>query len=282
MNPISLAISHVKYTIPRPLLEKVFIDGSFGWRTGPKSSLDDQILNLVIRPRVMLNCDLVGGVQAIIPLEGLEQSRPETWVTIIHIPKSRTDGRSITSVLDVSYYSAASIGGYGNAGVAGIGAFGGPMGFNEVENSAMASALTSVVSAMDKIPMTSTARASLIAENTLMIKDGVILSPNSFARVMLANDENLSNLQIRSYPDFFKLVELAVKAYIYNELIILVDTAELRYGQALGVFKDILTSYSDAEENYQTFLSESWKKVAFMNDQESYTRLLKIMIGGQR
>lgn len=282
MNPITLAINHVKYTIPMALLEKVFINGSFGWRAGPKSSIDDQILNLVIRPRVMMNCDLVGGVQAVISLEGLNQVRPENWITIIHIPKDRTDGRTITAVLDVSYYSAASIAGYGNAGAAGIGAFGGPTGFNEVENSAMVSALTSVVGAMDKIPMISTARVSLIAENTIMIKDGVILSPNSFARVMLANDENLSNLQIRSYPDFFQLVEFAVKAYIYNELVITVDTAELRYGQALGIFKDILSSYSDAEANYQTFLAETWKKVAFMNDHETYTRLLKLMIGGQR
>jgi len=98
----------------------------------------------------------------------------------------------------------------------------------------------------------------------------------------LANDENMSNIQIRSYPDFFKLVEFAVKSYIYNELIIQVDTAELRYGQAVGAFKDVLTSYSDAESNYQDFLSNTWRKVAFMNDATQMQRLLKLMIGTNR
>lgn len=282
MNPIKKALDEVKYRIPRQLLERVFIDGSAAWRAGPKSTLDDQILNLVIRPRVMVDCNLVGGTQAIIPLEGLTHQKPLDWITVIHIPKDRTDGRTINSVLDVMFFSSAAMTGYTTSGLAGMGMMGGTSGYSAVENSAMSSALSSVVGAMDKIPMVSTSRVQLISENTIMIKDGIALAPNSYLRCVLAEDENLSGLQLRSYRYFAKLVEYAVKAYLYNELVILVDTAELRYGQAVAAFKDVFMGYSDAEANYEDYLTNTWEKVAFMNDQESYLRYLKLAIGGQR
>lgn len=282
MNPLKKAVDEVKYRIPRQLLERVFIDGSYAWRSGPKASLDEQIMNLVIRPRVMVDCQLIGGTQAMIPLEGLEQQKPMDWVTVIHIPKDRTDGRTINSVLDVAFYSSSAMTGYANAGAAGMGMLGGSSGYSAVENSAMTSALASVVGSADKIPMVSTSRVQLIAENTIMIKDGVMLAPNSFLRCVLADDDNLSGLQLRSYHAFAKLVEYAVKAYIYNELVILVDTAELRYGQAVAAFKDVFMGYADAEVNYEDYLKNTWEKTAFMNDLESHHRFLKLLIGGQR
>lgn len=282
MNPLKKAVDEVKYRIPRQLLERVFIDGSYAWRSGPKASLDEQIMNLVIRPRVMVDCQLIGGTQAMIPLEGLEQQKPMDWVTVIHIPKDRTDGRTINSVLDVAFYSSSAMTGYANAGAAGMGMLGGSSGYSAVENSAMTSALASVVGSADKIPMVSTSRVQLIAENTIMIKDGVMLAPNSFLRCVLADDDNLSGLQLRSYHAFAKLVEYAVKAYIYNELVILVDTAELRYGQAVAAFKDVFMGYADAEVNYEDYLKNTWEKTAFMNDNESLKRFIKLLIGGQR
>lgn len=282
MNPVKKALDEVSFRIPPQLLQRVFINGSFAWRAGPKSSLEEQIMSLVIRPRVMVDCNLVGGVQTIISLEGLEQQRPMDWVTVIHIPKDRTDGRTINSVLDVAFYSSAAVAGYSNSGVAGQGMLGGSTGYNSVENTAMVSALASVVGAADKIPMVSTARVQLIAENTIMIRDSVMLAPNSFLRCVLAEDENLSGLQLRSYHAFSKLVEYAVKAYIYNQLVILVDTAELRYGQAVAAFKDVYMGYADAEANYQDYLKNVWEKVAFMNDSTTFLRLTKLLIGGQR
>lgn len=209
MNPIKKAIEEVKYRIPRQLLERVFINGSGSWRVGPKSNLDDQILTLVVRPRVMVDCNLIGGVQEVIPLDGLPQDKPESWLTVIHIPKSLTDGRSINSVLDVVLTNQAYSAGYANMGNAGTGAMSiNAMNFSQTDGSAMASALASGVAALDKIPMVSTARVSLIAENTIMIRDNVLLPPSAALRCVLANDENLSNLQLRSYRYFLSLIHI--------------------------------------------------------------------------
>ena len=58
-----------------------------------------------------------------------------------------------------------------------------------------------------------------------------------------------------------------------------VGVGELRYGQAVGAFKDVYSSYSDAEANYQDYLTNVWEQVAFMNDAETYSRFIRMHIG---
>lgn len=276
MNPITKAVAEVKYRIPKAILEKVFIDGSVYWRSTIQSSIEKQIETLVIRPRVLVDCNLIGGTQALIPLEGLERDNPTIQTTVIHIPKERTRGLSINSVLNVSFFNSASGVGFGG------GSYGGSTYSGGQDQSALMAAASGVMSSFDKIPMTSTSRVQLIAENTILITDSIILPPGSVLRCILADDESLSSLQLRSYRHFSTLVEHAVKAYIYNALIIEMDTAELRYGQGIGAFKEIVSGYADANQNYQDYLRDVWEAVAFMNDDQTYRRFAKLMLGGNR
>src|SRR5258708_5967832 len=62
MNPITKALAEVKYRIPPEVLHTVFVNRLERWRDTPKS-IEDQLLNLVVRPRVMVDCNLVGGTQ---------------------------------------------------------------------------------------------------------------------------------------------------------------------------------------------------------------------------
>lgn len=278
MNPITKAVAEIKYRVPRAILEKVFIDGSTYWRSTQHSSIEKQIETLVIRPRVLVDCNLIGGTQALIPLEGLERESPTVQTTVIHIPKDRTRGLSINSVLNVSFFNSASGVGFGGGG-----GYGGGVSYSAGQDqSAMMAAAAGVMSSFDKIPMTSTSRVQLIAENTILITDSLILPPGSVLRCILADDESLSSLQLRSYRHFSTLVEHAVKAYIYNALIVEMDTAELRYGQGIGMFKEIVSGYADANQNYQDYLRDVWEAVAFMNDDQTYRRYAKLMLGGNR
>jgi hypothetical protein len=224
---------------------------------------------------VLQDCDLVGGTQVIIPLAGLPQESPDSITTIIRIPKALTQGRSIMSVLHVSYLNSAQVGGLG--GYSGLYA---GNGNSYKESTELNTLMTGMMTAVDKIPITSTATVQLIAENVIMLKDGMHLNDGCFLRCIIANDENLANIHPRSYPAFSKLVEYAIKSYIYNSLVINVDMAELQGGYQLGAFKAILDTYSDAEQNYQDYLRDKWTKVALMNDQLSYRRLIKMTVGG--
>lgn len=267
MNPISKAVDHVKFTIPRPILETVFIQRTQALRQLP-ASIDQHIIDQVIRPRVMVDLNLVGGTEMFVPLQGIAPNRVNQYTSVYRIPKDRTQGRSIVSVLNVTFSDPTATSNYGTA-----------TGCMSTELLTTGQAM---IDAMGTVPITSTAQVQLIAENTVMVRDTILLPANIYLRCLIANDENLSHLQIRSYRAFYQLVEYAVKSYIYNEYIIPMDIGELYGGHNLGRFKDIVDSYADAEELYQTHLRDVMGKVMLMNDNESYSRLLRMMIGGRR
>lgn len=267
MMAISKALDEVKFRIPRQILEAVFSQRNHHWRDAP-ASIDEQLLALVVRPRVLVDCNLVGGTEVFIDLAGVPADRPNDYTSVYRIPKKLTQGRSIISVLNISFADPTRVAGH--VAIAGQ------------QNTAMLQTGSAVMDVHAPIPITSTAQCQLIGENVVMVRDTVLLPANIFLRVVLANDENMSHLQLKSYRAFAKLVELAVKSFIYNQYTIKMDIGELHGGQTLGKFKDVIDGYADSEELYQTYLDEKWQKIAFMNDSETFTRFIRTMIGGSR
>ena len=270
MNAIRIAIDEIRYRIPRDILRAVFITPYQGYYAKAQS-LDDCILNAVIRPRVMLSCDLVGGTEVTISLEGLTPQVTNRLESIFKIPKDRTQNRTITSALSFSYMSVASA------------------QYATMESQWMRGSVSpsmvagrAMMDAASPMPVPSTARVALIGENTVMIRESVAVGGFGWLRCILGNDEQMSNLQVRSIPDFCKLCELAVKSYIYNEYSIELDRGRVEGGFEIGKFKEIVEQYADAEAMYQEYLTTRWAKVAFANDRESYERHIRRMIGGYR
>lgn len=267
MNIISIALDNLKYRIPLAVLQETFKDTQ-NWRRSP-ASLDELIMVSVIRPRVLVDANLVGGQMANIPLDGLNPEFVDTYTAIYHIPKERTQNRSILSALSVGYmpqsasYNSAG-GNYGNVA---------PQSMTD-----LTSATQRVADSFSGIPPVSNAYVELVSENTILLRDQFRVTAAYFLRCILGHDEMLNNINPRSYLNFAKLVEHAVKSYIHNTMAIKIDQAYLSGGQNLGVFKEIVDSYSDAEENYQTYLREVWQAVSFMNDTHSHNRLLKLMV----
>ena len=267
MNVLQNAISHTKYTIPRQVLEAVFINRSQYTREAPQS-IDQLIMAAVVKPRVFVDCNLVGGTQMFVPLSGLASERVNMYTSVYKIPKSRTGGRSIQSVLNVTFSDPTAV---SNMGVA-----------TGCQSTEMLTTASAMLDSMGTIPITSTAQCQLIAENVVMVRDTVMLPPNIYLRCIVANDDTMSHIQLRSYRHFAKLVEYAVKAYIYNEYVVTMDVGELYGGQTLGRFREIIDGYSDMEELYQTHIKEVIGGVSFMNDTETYTRHLRLLVGGRR
>ncbi len=269
MNAITYSINTLKYVIPKRILEVVFLPyNSFG-RMYSSRNIDELILDNVIRGRVLVDLNLLGGTQAVIPLEGLSYEKPDNLSTIINIPKSRTDGKSINSVLNVSFVNPNMMSSLQSSN---------NMSWSKSSNSVA----QSMLQAFDTIPIVSTARVQLIAENTILIRENVIISNNCYLRCVLENDEELNNIPLRAQMHFSKLVEYAVKSYIYNQYIVELDVGELQGGVTLGKFKEIVESYADAEQNYKDYLVEKWEAVAFMSDDNSYSRFIGLVVGTNR
>lgn len=270
MNPILKAVSEVKWRVPPPILAYAFREQTYRWRSTP-INIDEQIINKVIRPRVMVDCDLVGGTEVLIQLDGMPRENVDPLTIVYNIPKHHTNGRTITSVLSVSYVNAQTAA-YLNQN----------QNFAPCSTSPVLVAGQAMMDAMTPGPVPSSARVQLIGENTVMIREVALVSGIGYLRCILANDENLSHLQMRSLPHFCKLVELAVKAYIYNQTIVEVDEGVLQGGAEIGKYREIIEGWSDMEEMYQEYLREKMTKVLYMNDRETYERHLKLLIGGFR
>lgn len=263
MNLVQQALNQLYYVVPRQVLEAAFIHPQPYSRRLP-ISLDTLIMDKVVRPRVMNDCNLVGGVETTIPLGGIRPEIFEDYSIVYNIPKQLTEGRSITTVLHLTYGEAPAR----------------ALQMGSPNNSGMLSGAQSVVDGVGEIPVVSTADVRLIGENTVLIRGNLQLPTNVYLRCILEQDEAFSHIQPRSFPSFFKLVEYAVKAYIYNELGMRIDQSYLSGGVELGRIREVVDSYADANELYQTYMEEVWAKTSLLNDHESKWRHLKSITGG--
>ena len=270
MNAIIKAVDEVMYRIPRYVLTEVFQQKTYKWRDTPLS-IEEQITNQVIKPRVLVDCNIVGGTEVFIPLEGIQPDMPNSYTAVYHIPKTLTQGRTITSVLSVGFVTRSSANAANNA-----------MNVKQCSITPELMAAQNVMDSYSPIPIVSGSQVRLIGENTILLRGVSPIVSNGFLRCVLASDDELSHIQIRSYHHFCKLVELAVKSFIYNETIINIDLAKLSGGRELGMFKTVVESYSDAEQMYQDYLKDVWVGVDYMNDELTFNRFIKTLVGGIR
>lgn len=250
MNPITNALADLHYAIPREVLEKAFLS-LVNHRTHIPISVDSRIRELVIEPRVLKDCNLLGGTEMLIDLSGCPVQYIETYSAVYTIPKNLTQGRTITRALSIAYGPGIALG----SNYAGSNA-----------PSAFTMAAGQVMQSNAPIPMVATAQCSMVGENTVMISDVNIIPSNVWLRCWIENDSELSTLQATAYPVFSKLVEHAVKAYIFNHTRIQMDIGFIHAGSELGMIKEVIESYSDAAANYETLRDTRWRKVAALND----------------
>ncbi len=268
MNAVEKALNDLKFQIPPTILKTVFVDRLSSWRTTTSVSVNDQVMNNVIRPRVFSDCSLMGTVEFEVPLATVQAQEISNNEVVYKIPKNLTQNRSIISAINITFIDPTASIGTG--------------GWNQCGVSATQSAAQNVMDSYAPIPIVSTASLAIIGENTVLVRDVTRIPSNSYLRCILQNDEAMSHIQPRSYRAFAALVALAVKAYIYNEYIVEMDMAELRGGRALGKFKDIIERYEDSNLEYSDFLKEKWEKISRMNDSVNHHRHLRQITGGPR
>jgi hypothetical protein len=282
MDALTKAVSEVKYTIPPQILNLVFSKNGIRYANNP-GALEAAIRDKVIDPRVRIDVDLIGAIQVEIPLDTpmvnpiVSSPSPDTYdrfTYVYTIPKVMTQNRRITSALAYSYsYN-------GNLGMSMSGSAAHSQ-LTQCGLGAMSDAVNAVSEAMAPIAINQTARVSIIGENVVLIEDYIPLPRQSFLRCLVSHDTEFSTIKPQTIPNFAQLVVLATKAYIYNVYRIELDRGFLQGGQELGSIRDVVDSYSDAEQMYQEFLKEKWRKISYMNDPSRMQRMAKRITGGK-
>ena len=263
MNIIKKAIDEIRFEIPKQILTAAFVDPVMA-RRGIPVSLDTIIRQEVIENRVMTDCNLVGGLTVVIPLDQADVEYIDQSSMIYRIPKSLTQGRSITTALEVS------IGDYSTMWVNATGIS---------SASQLANAGQGMLTANQPIQSPSSAYVTLIGENVVYLTECYVRSSNLYLRCIIENDSSFSNLPVSAYHDFAMLCKYATKAFIFNKLALELDIGGIFAGMALGRIKDIVDGYADANELYGTFLKDTWRKVALLSDPMAKQRHLKQISG---
>lgn len=271
-NPITYALAYIRRYVPVEILQYAYLTDS-NFKLVTAASLDDMINKHVIYPVVLVDCDLIGGTQTVIPLDPSSREQVDQFTSIIRVPMKNTNNRKITTVLSIGYGSVSN-NGYGQ----GIGAGFMSPGMNQ---NYLLGAASGVWFSNTPIPMMSTARCTIIGDNTILVQDSIIMPPIINVRCWLENEEGLSGLKKPSYPFFAQLALHAVQADLWTRLKIKIDQGQVEGGSEIGAFKEIVESYSDAKQNYRDYFDNDWAQVTRFDDKESNNRKIRYALGGR-
>lgn len=282
MNAITYALNRLvkSSTIPRQVLNMAFLS-RYSTNDLTLDTLYSKIREEVIDDRVLTDINLVNTTQLTIPLNQCERLEGTYYTSTWRVPNSLTQGRSIVSVLHVTAASGMTVTGSSDSTGATTGSSGvyTPSMSQMATTGAIFQGLQQAVRSTSPVQVVNNALCFLVGYNTVLIKDCVIIPATMHLRVNVEMDENLNQIQPPYYTEFYKLVVLAVKMYIYNRLIIDQDTVFINSGGELNKFRDIVEGFSDAEEQYTESLEE-WFRSSLLNDSESSRRHYQMRVGG--
>ena len=122
----------------------------------------------------------------------------------------------------------------------------------------------------NQVSISSTSNVSIVGENTILIREGIRWVGNLILVCYLENDTEMNSLPPRAIITFAEIVELAVKAYIYNQTVVLMDRAQIYAGHELGAFREQIYNWSDAGQQFMEKIKTDWSKSMYLAD--DYTR----------
>ncbi len=251
MNPVTKAVTDIKMTIPKEIL-----DLAFNNEYNNMESIESKIES-VIRMRVLADTNLVSGVTIHIPLSSVSiLDTDEYGGKIIEIPEKLLNSRKILSV-----HSIVSNGATNNTTSA-----------TQMESSCsdgsgqLAQEALKIATNLSNHYIEVTSNLEVIGERTIHIKDPLTNLRDNVLRLVVENQTLLNNLPPRAYITFSILVSRAIKAHIYNQLIIKLDQGYIRTGHQMGIVQSIIESYADMNEMYLEYLTTTWTSVTFMSD----------------
>lgn len=262
MSAIKYALDRVFLEIPIDVLNLAFMRKADVYKVN--TTISQQIENLVLEPIVLTDINILGGMSLSIDLNACSVNYYELNYTnrnvVINVPFEATNNKKIINALSVTSNQTNS------------------STYNTTTNQLLNLAYDKLQNDGKMQQSVVYTNLELIGPNTILLHDNAVVLTNGFLSVLVENNKNLNNIQPASYPNFSEMVTLAVKAYIYNKLVIELDKGAIYYGHDINKVGDIVSDYADALEDYKTFLKEKWAKISFMNDNVSYSRFLKAMI----
>lgn len=271
MNAIQFALSEVTERIQPEILRRTFItplesDNNWSRTHAPLLSVEHMIRDKVIEKRLIPRLSVISGQRDHIPLEGLPIQYQKDYTQVIEIPKSRTKGLSITSVFGIIAGSSfGSVTGMSNT--------------TQMRGSGTTEALAAMRMSKSPVPVVSDTHMQIIGDNTILLRAPLRQYGFLFLDCLLEHDRALGNITNDAWECFADLVELATKAYVFNNVSFPMGQAELSGGMSLDIFKSTVESYADSNTLLKEKLDE-WKVVNVLTDPLSFDEHITGVVGG--
>lgn len=247
IDSVRQAMVRIYNTIPMPILEATFKPYA------SDMSLDALIMQKVILARVRDDISVRGGkvLDMILQLDWAQYTAsPSPYAlgisgayTVFHIPPEAREHRDISAVLKLRWpYSinTSTTGGF------------------YTDKSIMGNNVTSL--AGEALRAQTFAGVAVVPTGIVLPGNQIQLDPPQYnfvpwqITVRLRYDDNFSGMEVSTIQPFAQLCEYAVKAYIYTNLIFEIESNMVLRGADIGVMKDIVSGYSDANEKYDELL----------------------------
>ncbi len=271
MNLVEYGLQMIKNNISSKILELAFYNTGVGEMFGQLMSIDQNIRDMVIRDRVIVQINGINGELKDVPMNRCRLvSGNVANGFIYHIPKSETEGRDIISIQNVTLAPQGSGFSAGYSNYATSANYSNDLA-TFANASLRASGVPSRYSYTDFLYR---------GNNNVFLPAALAAYPvTATFRCILENDANLSNLSNEAKHAFGKMCTMAAKGYIYNELMPKLDQGYIEGGVEIGWIKDEVSNYSDSNQNLQEFLDEEWPIVAMLADPTQRRRATRLMVG---
>lgn len=250
VNPYEVALTRIMYSIPKTILRIAFYEKT---KLDPDMiAIEDLIKQNVIRKRVMVDLNLLGGKPKTIVLEHryLEKIQRNTADGIINtgqfslyrIPPEEREYRPIIECTGITY----------------PGRFGGSL----INATGYGGGVTMGSLAAEVLNSHTLANSPARPMAEALSGELVRLTPAQHAHidwvlsVRLAYDTELTNLSSSQIDTFSKICVAATKYYVYNELIIDIERGRIEAGYDLSSIRDVINSYSDQNDRYMELLDD--------------------------
>ena len=275
MTPISTAIQRVLREVPREILKQGFMPKRYDPVRGDRYfdnvdtiSLDEQIRELVIEGRVAVDCNITGGTEVLLPMRNADREYVDSWNIIYRFPANILGKRKITQVHEMIYGLTQGLAGSTATGF-------------DSRNSGVLKDVRNLIRATNGVAMMGTAYVQLLNHNTILVNDSNQVMGDAAVRCTITHEPNFNDIKVPYYRDFGEMVVLAVKAHIYNTLVVDLDEGFIRGGAALGRIREIIDGYADANQMYNEFVDNVWPKLAILMDPDKYRKVMKLSMGGK-
>lgn len=270
---INAGLKRIKDIIPPELLRRAFMPTQYDTYYNVQT-IESVIMTEVIRNSVIPDCNRNGGTTMTIPIMAHWVERFDIPPRIvISIPPEARQYQEITAVRIV---------GYSNIGMSYQGYL--PSSVNPVGMSQTLNYARMVMDASSSIQplVCSSVKVSPDGGGLVVLDAPTRVTMPLCATVVLGYDSEMSDLSNNMTFLFAKLCEYAAKRYIYTNLDISVDRAELEGGASIGRFADRLREYSDAAAEYDRLLEEEWYGATVYDNPISKENFITSMIGPGR